>query len=146
MTSATNACDCPAASAGRLLADLERQLDARHKALIERQSAGRPSDAILMQRLEQEFCETVSAVDAAAWRLAECEPASLEGALAQMLAAIRDRRTADDDTLLRARRLETHAIAFIARKRLVDADMARRLGAATEAAPNSAASAYSPAA
>ncbi len=68
--------------------------------------------------------------EAARDRLALADPVSAAGAMAQLLAAIRDQRVNDDAEISRARKLENQAARFMQKVAgLDDADCARLSGA-----------------
>jgi hypothetical protein len=103
---------CPAAAIARDIARLEALVDvARH--LIAR-AAPSPDCVPLMRGLEAILDDLILAADEARDRLAEAHPLSAAGAIAQLLAAIRDIRVGDDHECGRAKDLEAMAAGFLA--------------------------------
>src|SRR5689334_21542556 len=77
--------------------------------------------AELLKELEGIAEELVLAADEARDRLAEVEAVSAAGAMAQLLAAIRDVRVCDEAERERAKDLEAKAVRFLSNARLFDA-------------------------
>jgi len=109
---------CPAAACAAALVRLEGFID--HLArLHEHAQLARSHD--LMRQLEAISDELLLAADEARTRLAQVDAISAAGAMAQLLAAIRDGRVRDDAERERARDLEAKAIRFLANANLYDA-------------------------
>ena len=81
----------------------------------------------LMAQLEDIQDELTLAADEARDRLAQVEAVSAAGAMAQLLAAIRDVRVRDDAEIRRAKDLEAKAVRFLAGAKLYDASFCRTL-------------------
>ncbi|MDP3492902.1 MAG: hypothetical protein Q8R82_07295, partial [Hyphomonadaceae bacterium] len=81
----------------------------------------------LMRQLEAISDELMLAADEARTRLALVDAISAAGAMAQLLAAIRDNRICDDDEARRAKDLEAKAIRFLGSANLYDPHFCRTL-------------------
>ncbi len=115
---------CPAAACAAAIVRIEAFID--HVArLMDEARLGRSPD--LMAQLEAISDELIIAADEARDRLAEVQAVSAAGAMAQLLAAIRDVRTRDDAEARRARDLEAKAVRFLAGAGLYDARFVRAL-------------------
>ena len=115
---------CPAAACAAAIVRIEAFID--HVArLMDEARLGRSPD--LMAQLEALSDELIIAADEARDRLAEVQAVSAAGAMAQLLAAIRDVRTRDDAEARRARDLEAKAVRFLAGAGLYDARFVRAL-------------------
>ena len=115
---------CPAAACAAAIVRIEGFID--HAArLMDEARLGRSPD--LMAQLEAISDELIIAADEARDRLAEVQAVSAAGAMAQLLAAIRDVRTRDDAEARRARDLEAKAVRFLAGAGLYDARFVRAL-------------------
>ena len=115
---------CPAAACAAAIVRIEGFVD--HVArLMDEARLGRSPD--LMAQLEAISDELIIAADEARDRLAEVQAVSAAGAMAQLLAAIRDVRTRDDAEARRARDLEAKAVRFLAGAGLYDARFVRAL-------------------
>ncbi|MCF8507245.1 MAG: hypothetical protein K9G83_00790 [Hyphomonadaceae bacterium] len=115
---------CPAAACAAAIVRIEGFID--HVArLMDEARLGRSPD--LMAQLEAILDELIIAADEARDRLAEVQAVSAAGAMAQLLAAIRDVRTRDDAEARRARDLEAKAVRFLAGAGLYDARFVRAL-------------------
>ena len=115
---------CPAAACAAAIVRIEAFID--HVArLMDDARLGRSPD--LMAQLEAISDELIIAADEARDRLAEVQAVSAAGAMAQLLAAIRDVRTRDDAEARRARDLEAKAVRFLAGAGLYDARFVRAL-------------------
>ncbi|MDP3739651.1 MAG: hypothetical protein Q8R02_19840 [Hyphomonadaceae bacterium] len=101
---------CPAAACGLAIARLEAATDLVERLRAEAQLARSPA---LLRRLETIGEDLMLAADDARTRLSEVEPVSAAGAIAQLLAAIRDIRAGDDMEKVRARDLEARAVRFL---------------------------------
>ena len=109
---------CPASACAAAIVRLEGFID--HVArLHEHAQLARSQD--LMRQLEAISDELLLAADEARTRLAQVEAISAAGAMAQLLAAIRDNRIRDDAERERAKDLEAKAIRFLANANLCDA-------------------------
>jgi thioesterase domain-containing protein len=115
---------CPAAACAAATVRIEGFID--HVArLMEEARLGRSPD--LMAQLEDISDELILAADEARDRLAQVEAMSAAGAMAQLLAAIRDVRARDDAEASRAKDLEAKAIRFLAAAGLYDARFVKAL-------------------
>ncbi len=115
---------CPAAACAAAIVRLEGFIDHVTRLHDEAQVAGSPD---LMAQLEAITDELILAADEARNRLAKVEAVSSAGAMAQLLAAIRDVRVRDEDERGRAKDLEAKAIRFLAEANLYDAHFCRSL-------------------
>jgi len=115
---------CPAAACAAAIVRLEGFIDHVTRLHAEAQVAGSPD---LMAQLEAITSELILAADEARDRLAKVEAVSSAGAMAQLLAAIRDVRVRDDAERGRAKDLEAKAIGFLAEANLYDAHFCRSL-------------------
>jgi len=115
---------CPAAACAGAIVRIEGFID--HVAgLMDEARLGRSPD--LMAQLEAISDELIIAADKARDRLAGVQAVSAAGAMAQLLAAIRDVRTRDDAEARRAKDLEAKAVRFLAGAGLYDARFVRAL-------------------
>jgi hypothetical protein len=115
---------CPAAACAAAIVRIEGFVD--HVArLMDEARLGR--SPYLAAQLEAISDELIIAADEARDRLAEVQAVSAAGAMAQLLAAIRDVRTRDDGEARRAKDLEAKAVRFLAIADLYDAGFARVL-------------------
>jgi hypothetical protein len=109
---------CPAAACAAAIVRLEGFID--HVArLHEEAMLARAPD--LLRQLEAISDELILAADEARDRLAHVEAVSAAGAMAQLLAAIRDVRIRDDAERTRAKDLEAKATRFLGAANLYDA-------------------------
>lgn len=115
---------CPAAACAAAVVRLEGFIAHVARLLDEAQLARSPE---LIRQLESVSDELVLAADEARDRLAQVEAVSAAGAMAQLLAAIRDVRVRDDAERERAKDLEARAVRFLAGANLYDAAFARAL-------------------
>ncbi len=115
---------CPAAACAAAIVRIEGFIDYVAR-LMDEARLGRSPD--LMAQLEAISDELIIAADEARDRLAEVQAVSAAGAMAQLLAAIRDVRTRDDAEARRARDLEAKAVRFLAGAGLYDARFVRAL-------------------
>ncbi len=109
---------CPAAACAAAIVRLEAFADQVARLLAE---ARMTRSGEVMGELEAISDELMLAADDARDRLAEVEAVSAAGAMAQLLAAIRDVRVRDDAERERARDLEAKAVRFLSNARLFDA-------------------------
>jgi hypothetical protein len=109
---------CPAAGCAAAIVRLEGFIDNVAQLYVEAERARAPD---LMRQLEAISGELIQAADEARDRLAAVEATSSAGAMAQLLAAIRDLRVRDDAERERAKNLEAKAIGFLADAHLYDA-------------------------
>lgn len=115
---------CPAAACATAIVRIEGFVD--HVArLMDEVRLGR--SPLLMAQLEAILDELIIAADEARDRLAEVQAVSAAGAMAQLLAAIRDVRTRDDGEARRAKDLEAKAVRFLASADLYDAGFVKAL-------------------
>lgn len=115
---------CPAAACAAAIVRLEGFIDHVARLHLEAQVARSPD---LMQQLEAISDDLMLAADEARTRLAQVDAISAAGAMAQLLAAIRDNRIRDDDEARRAKDLEAKAIRFLANANLYDAHVCTTL-------------------
>lgn len=115
---------CPAAACAAAIVRLEGFIDHVARLHDEARLAGSPE---LMKQLEAISDELILAADDARDRLARVEAVSAAGAMAQLLAAIRDVRVRDQAEVTRAKDLEARAIRFLASANLYDAQFCRSL-------------------
>jgi hypothetical protein len=108
---------CPAAACAAAIVRLERFSEQVARLHAEAQLAKSPA---LLRQLEQISDELMLAADDARDRLAKVEAVSAAGAVAQLLAAIRDVRVRDDAERDRAKDLEARAIRFLSAAQLFD--------------------------
>lgn len=115
---------CPAAACAAAIVRIEGFVD--HVArLMDEALPGRSRH--LAAQLEVISDELIIAADEARDRLAGAQAVSAAGAMAQLLAAIRDVRTCDDGAAKRAKDLEAKAVRFLATADLYDAGFAKAL-------------------
>lgn len=115
---------CPAASCAGVIVRLESLL----AQLARLQAAAEPARSpAVMTHLEAVKDELLIAVDEARDRLAQAEPVSAAGAIAQLLAAVRDIRIRDEHECERAKDLEMRAVGFLTRASLYNPDFASAL-------------------
>jgi len=115
---------CPAAACAAAIVRLEGFIDHVARLHEEAQLARSPE---LMRQLEAISDELMLAADEARTRLAQVEAVSAAGAMAQLLAAIRDGRIRDDAERERAKDLEAKAIRFLGSANLYDPHFCRTL-------------------
>jgi hypothetical protein len=115
---------CPAAACAAAIVRIEGFID--HVARLMDGARIAPSPE-LMAQLEAISSDLILAADEARDRLAQVEAVSSAGAMAQLLAAIRDVRTRDDAEAKRAKDLEGKAIRFLASAGLYDASFVKAL-------------------
>ena len=115
---------CPAAACAAAIVRLEGFID--HVASLY-QEAQLARSADLMRQLEAISEELMLAADEARARLAQVEAISAAGAMAQLLAAIRDIRVRDNAERERAKDLEAKAIRFLTNANLYDAQFCTTL-------------------
>lgn len=115
---------CPAAACAAAIVRLEGFVAHVAELLDEARLARSPD---LMAQLEAIQDELLLAADEARDRLARVDAISAAGAMAQLLAAIRDTRVRDDAEIRRAKDLEAKAVRFLAGAKLHDAKFARTL-------------------
>lgn len=108
---------CPAAACAAAIVRLEGFIVHIARLHEEAQLARSPD---LMRQLEAIQDELILAAEEARDRLAKVEAVSAAGAIAQLLAAIRDIRIRDDAERERAKDLEAKAIRFLANACLYD--------------------------
>jgi hypothetical protein len=115
---------CPAAACAAAIARIEGFVDHIARLMDEARLGCSPH---LMAQLEVISDELIIAADEERDRLAEVQAVSAAGAMAQLLAAIRDVRTRDDGEARRAKDLEAKAVRFLASADLYDAGFAKAL-------------------
>jgi hypothetical protein len=120
---------CPAAACADAVIHLEAVIDAMDRLRREADTGRWGQDVSVQRKLEIVSDRLLLEAEAARDRLAHADPVSSAGALAQLLAAIRDHRVNDDAERTRARRLEDRASSFLQRlSGFDDADCARLSG------------------
>lgn len=125
ITETSNPIDfCPAAACAAAVVRLEGFIAHVAQLLDEARLARSPD---LMAQLEEIHDELLLAADEARDRLAQVEAISSAGAMAQLLAALRDVRVRDDAEIRRAKDLEAKAVRFLAGANLYDARFCRTL-------------------
>ncbi len=117
MTTANPIEFCPAAACAATIVRLESFTN--HVACL-MQEARLARSPELMAELEAISDELSMAADEARDSLAKVEAVSAAGAMAQLLASIRDIRVCDDAELERAKDLEAMAVRFLGEARLFD--------------------------
>lgn len=115
---------CPAAACAAAIVRLEAFITQVTRLAVEAQIARSPE---LMCQLGMISDELILAVEDARDRLAQVEAVSAAGAMAQLLAAIRDVRVRDDAERERARDLEAKAIRFLGAANLYDPHFCRSI-------------------
>jgi hypothetical protein len=115
---------CPAAACAAAIVRLEGFIDHLARLHAEAQLAGSPG---LLRQLETISEETMLAADEARDRLSKVEAVSAAGAMAQLLASIRDIRVGDDAERERAKDLEARAIRFLGAAQLFDPTFCNKL-------------------
>ncbi len=115
---------CPAAACAAAIVRLEGFIDHVARLIAEAQFT---RDADLLGQLETISEELIIAADEARDRLAQAEAVSSAGAMAQLLAAIRDVRIHDDAEARRAKDLEAKAIRFLGEARLFEPPFCKSL-------------------
>lgn len=115
---------CPAAACAAAIVRLEAFIAQVTRLTAEAELARSPD---LMRQLETISEELMMAVEEARDRLAQVQAISAAGAIAQLLAAIRDVRIRDDAERERARDLEAKAIRFLGAANLYDPHFCRSI-------------------
>ncbi|HOY78249.1 MAG TPA: hypothetical protein PLN33_10615 [Hyphomonadaceae bacterium] len=115
---------CPAAACAAAIVRLEGFITHVTRLHAEAQVARSPD---LMAQLEAISDELILAADEARDQLAQAEAISAAGAMAQLLAAIRDVRIRDDAERERAKDLEAKAIRFLGKANLYDPHFCRSI-------------------
>jgi ribosome-associated protein YbcJ (S4-like RNA binding protein) len=115
---------CPAAACAAAIVRIEGFIDHVARLMDEARLARSPD---LMAQLEAISGELILAADEARDRLAKVQAVSSAGAMAQLLAAIRDVRMRDEAESRRAKDLEAKAVRFLANASLYDAAFCKSL-------------------
>ena len=115
---------CPAVACAAAIVRLEGFVDHIARLHAEAKLAG---SAELMRQLEAISDELIFAADDARDRLSSVRAVSAAGAMAQLLASIRDVRVRDDAERERAKTLEAKAIRFLSDAGLFDQGFCRHL-------------------
>jgi hypothetical protein len=115
---------CPAAACAAAIVRIEGFVDHVARLMDEARFGRSPH---LATQLEAISGELIIAAEEARDRLAKVQAVSAAGAMAQLLAAIRDVRTRDDGEARRAKDLEAKAVRFLASADLYDAGFAKAL-------------------
>ncbi|MEZ5938011.1 MAG: hypothetical protein R3C52_07300 [Hyphomonadaceae bacterium] len=118
---------CPASACANLIGRLDAYFELVQRGLARASDRKSGVPDMLLQQMEAHADEVLMDLEAARWRLAEADAVSPAGAMAQLLAAIRDYRVGDDEELARARALEARAHAFFRRARVLAPETAVRL-------------------
>lgn len=113
---------CPAAACAGAVVRLEGCVDQLSR--LQEASGLSPQ---LMQALETARDDLILSADAARDRLSGVEAVSSAGAMAQLLAAIRDIRAGDEPHAARAKDLEAKAVRFLSMAGLYDARVCQAL-------------------
>lgn len=117
---------CPASKAASRLSRIEECATLVDRSLARMGTEAAPNPDLL-RSLESVQLKLSLDVERARDDLANAVAVSPGGAIAQLLAAIRDMRVADDDQRARAVRLEAQASAYLERSGLMDPRNARRI-------------------
>jgi hypothetical protein len=123
---------CPAAAAAEELARLEAYLDLVLHGLNQAITATPAVPGALLRQIELHAEASIEAMEAARTRLSGATARSAAGAMAQLLAAIRDTRVGDNPA--RAALLEAQAIRFLALNRQPWAGIAQAISRTPPAA------------
>ncbi len=116
---------CPAAAIAAEIGRLELLIEiAGQLADLAAQSA---DCGPLLRSLEAISEDLLMAAEDARGRLAEAEAVSSAGAIAQLLAALRDQRVQDEDYLKRSRMMVARAMRFAQGAQLMDSPTCQRL-------------------
>lgn len=115
---------CPAAACAAAIVRLEGFSDQVARLLTEAKLTSSPD---LIGKLEAIADELMLAADDARDRLSKVEAVSAAGAIAQLLAAIRDIRVRDDAERERAKDLEVRVVRFLSAARLFDPNFCSKL-------------------
>jgi hypothetical protein len=115
---------CPAAACAAAIVRIEGFIDHVARLMDEARLARSPD---LMEQLEAISADLILAADEARDRLARVDAVSAAGAMAQLLAAIRDVRVRDDAETRRAKDLEARAVRFLANAGLYEPVFCRTL-------------------
>jgi hypothetical protein len=127
---------CPAAACADAVIRLEALIGALGQLRREAETGRWGQEDAVQRKLEIVSDRLLMEAEAARDRLAHADPVSSAGALAQLLAAIRDQRVDDDMERKRARLLEDRAAGFLQRlSGLQAADCARLSGMTTPREP-----------
>lgn len=115
---------CPAAACAAEVVRIERSIEHVSRLLTEAEAA---RGSALLSQLDEVMDDLILAADEARNRLAQVEAVSSAGAMAQLLAAVRDTRVRDDAELTRAKDLEAKAVRFLAAANLFNARFCKTL-------------------
>lgn len=115
---------CPAAACAAEIVRLEGVIDHIARLILEAEAA---RETTLLAQLEEVLDDQILAADDARDRLARVEAVSAAGAMAQLLAAIRDVRMHDDAEARRAKDLEAKAVRFLSDAKLFDSPFCKSL-------------------
>lgn len=115
---------CPAAACAAEIVRIEGVIDHVARLIVEAEAA---REAALLPQLEEVMDDLIHTADEARDRLAKAEAVSAAGAMAQLLAAIRDVRIRDDAEARRAKDLEARAVRFLSDARLFDMPFCKSL-------------------
>ncbi|MEQ1782699.1 MAG: hypothetical protein ABMA14_15150 [Hyphomonadaceae bacterium] len=115
---------CPAAACAAEIVRIEGVIDHIARLIQEAEAAREPA---LLAQLEEVLDDQILAADEARDRLARAEAISAAGAMAQLLAAVRDIRIRDDAEARRAKDLEAKATRFLADARLFEPGFCKTL-------------------
>ncbi|HVY90176.1 MAG TPA: hypothetical protein VG942_14995 [Hyphomonadaceae bacterium] len=116
---------CPAAAIASEIGRLELLIEIAGKLT---DLAARSADcAPLLRGLEAISEDLLMAAEEARGRLAEAEAVSSAGAIAQLLAALRDERAQDEDFRRRSGMLVAHAMRFASAAQVLDRATSQRL-------------------
>lgn len=126
---------CPANRAATDLARTEASADLVDRSLARIASTSRDSQIELVRSMECVQLKLGLESESARDRLAKAPAKSAAGAIAQLLAAIRDMRINDDEHRQRAVRLEDAALEYLRSSGAIDPRNARRISRTRAARP-----------
>lgn len=126
---------CPAFANARGVIQLEACIASAGRFLSPVLASGGSTPARTTECLEEAWAGLLSETEDARTGLADVAPTTVAGAVAQLLAAIRDIRIGDDFEIARARTLERQAVGFFIRSGLIDAGFAEVISQTDPHAP-----------
>ena len=126
---------CPATRTADTLSRIESSADLVDRSIVRLGSGSASEDSELMSSLHCIQLKLSLESEAARDDLAAMPARSAAGAIAQLLAAIRDMRVNDDDHRLRAARLEGAALEYLKSSGVLDPRNARRISRTKAAHP-----------
>lgn len=126
---------CPATRTANNLSRIESSADLVDRSIIRLGSGSAADDSDLMSSLHCIQLKLSLESEAARDELAATPAKSAAGAIAQLLAAIRDMRVNDDDHRVRAAQLEGMALEYLKGSGVLDTRDARRISRTKAARP-----------